>query len=387
MKDMDQPAAVLLAESDAVVAVDLNDALAQAAYRVVGPADTTAEALRLLEQARPTLAVVDVQLKDGRATPLIRDLRARGIPFVVHSAARQDQRLNGDVSSAPWLAKPALPWDIIAALDELSLSSADPAHVEPKTETAMALHVVPSTRDTRHPLVRKLEGFATLSAADREMLERISAETYLVAPHTDLAREGDKPDGVFLILKGMACRHKRRASGTRQIMAHLLPGDLCDLDVALLRTMDHTITTLSACQVAHIAPETVADILQQHPAVARALRLGTLVDEATLREWLLNVGRRSTLERIAHLFCELLVRWQAVGLGDENSYPLPLTREDLADTTGMSTVHVNRALQALRHEGVIELTGDQLTILNLPRLQAIAEFKDNYLHMGDRTAA
>lgn len=387
MNLMDQPSVVLLAESDAVIGMDLSDALEQAGYRVLGPADTVPEALHLLEQEAPALAVLDVQLKDGRCTQLIRDLRARGVPFVVHSAARQDQRLNGDVRGAPWLTKPAFSWDVIAALDELSLSGTAPADEVPRTDTAMSLRVVPSSSATRNPLVRKLERFSALSAIDRARLERLSAETRLVGPYTDLVREGDKPEGVFLVMEGMACRHKRRASGHRQIMAYLLPGDLCDLDVALLKAMDHTITTLSACRVAHITPQVLANLLEHHPGIARGLRMSTLVDEATLREWLMNVGGRSAQERIAHLFCELLVRWQAIGLGGENRFALPLTQADLADTTGLSTVHVNRALQALRHQGLIELKGGQLRILNLPRLKAIAEFKDNYLHLGDRAAA
>jgi CRP-like cAMP-binding protein len=178
-----------------------------------------------------------------------------------------------------------------------------------------------------------------------------------------------------------------RANGQRQIMAYLLPGDLCDLDVALLEEMDHTITTFSACKVVRIAPETVANLLQHHPAVARALRMGTLVDEATLREWLLNVGCRSAVERIAHLFCEVFLRLQAVGLATEDSYALPLTQAELGDTTGLSNVHVNRTLQELRRQGLIELRGGRLKILNLPRLRAIAEFKANYLHLGDRADA
>jgi len=387
MQHMDQPIVVLLAESDAVIGMDLSDALEQAAYRVLGPADNTAEALRLLEQETPTLAVLDVQLKDGRCTQLIRELRARGVHFVVHSGARQDQRLNGDVRGAPWLTKPAVSWDVIAVLDELSLSDSTPSQEEARSEDAPLLRLVQSAEGAPNPLVRKLERFTALSATDRAVLESISAETRYVAPHTDLVREGDEPGGVFLVMEGVACRHKHRASGHHQIMAYLLPGDLCDLDVALLKAMDHTITTLSACRVARIAPQTLSGLLEHHPAIARGLRMSTLVDEATLREWLMNVGSRSAQERIAHLFCELLLRWQAIGLASENSYALPFTQADLADTTGLSTVHVNRTLQALRRQGLIDLKGGQLTILNLPKLKALGEFRANYLHLGDRAAA
>lgn len=127
--------------------------------------------------------------------------------------------------------------------------------------------------------------------------------------------------------------------------------------------------------------------MMQRPQIARALRMATLVDEATSREWLMNVGCRSAVERIAHLFCELLVRLQVVGLASENSYELPITQLDIAGTTGLSNVHVNRSLQELRRQEMIELKGKRLTILNLPGLKALAEFRANYLHPGDRSAA
>jgi CRP-like cAMP-binding protein/ActR/RegA family two-component response regulator len=375
---------VLLAEADALVGMDLSDALERSGYRVLGPFATSQEARAAMEQESPTLAIVDVVLRDGVCTALGRELRQRGVPFLVHSSLqKQDEAPASIFQGVPWLSKPALPEDVVVLLDELAFLPSVPM----SSEVASPVALVRQAEGTANPLVRKLEGFTALSEADRALLERISAETRLVASHTDLVREGDKPDGVFLIMEGMACRHKHRASGARQIMAYLLPGDLCDLDVALLNRMDHTITTLSACQVVRIAPETVADVLQHHPQIARALRMSTLVDEATLREWLMNVGRRTATERIAHLFCELLVRLRAVGLVTENSYALPLTQADLADTTGLSTVHVNRSLQELRRQGLIELKNRHLTILNLPRLRAVGEFQANYLHLGDRIAA
>ncbi|GEP07052.1 helix-turn-helix domain-containing protein [Methylobacterium oxalidis] len=386
MNSISQQPVILLTEADPLVGMDLSDALERAGYRVLGPVGTMAEALRHLEQGTPTLAIIDVLLKDGRCTALARGLRQRGVPFLVHSGCRQDQRLAGEFQDVPWLGKPALPEDVVALCGQLSLAVSAPVPEGPSPEPAAPLRLVSQTADTVNPFVRKLEGFVALTDAERALLEQISASPRLVPPHTDLVREGDKPEGVFLVMGGFACRHKLRASGARQIMAYLLPGDLCDHDVALLNQMDHTLTTLSACTVVRLAPETVAQLMQQ-PRIARALRMSTLVDEATLREWLVNVGRRSAEERIAHLLCELLLRLRAVGAATENSYELPLTQVDLADTTGLTNVHVNRTLQNLRRQGLIELRGQRLTILNLPRLRALAEFKANYLHLGDRAAA
>ena len=387
MTPIDQKPVVLLAGLDAVINVDTADALIAAGYAVLGPVSTQAEALQMLEQDGPTLAVIDVVLRDGSCTELTRVLRDRGVPFLVHSDYRQDQCLGSDLGSVPWLIKPASGNDVVALCDELAPSVPVARVGMSPTDGSTALHLVPPPSGTVNPLIRKLEGFAALTDAERAMLERISAESRLVGPPTDLAREGDRPEGVFLVMDGIACRHKLRANGARQIMAYLVPGDLCDLDVALLDEMDHTITTFSTCRVVRIAPETVASLLRDYPQIARALRKSTLVDEATLREWLVNVGRRSAVERLAHLFCELLLRMRAVGLSMENSYGLPLTQADLADTTGLSTVHVNRSLAVLRRQGLIELQGGRLRLLDVPRLRALAEFKANYLHLGDRAAA
>jgi CRP-like cAMP-binding protein len=291
--------------------------------------------------------------------------------------ARQEQRLASEFQGVPWLSKPAVSADVLISVNDLA---------GPVTASATAVRP-PKLDATDNPLIRKLEGFTTLSDADRAVLARISAETRLVAPGTDLVRQGDKPDGVFLVMAGMACRHKLRETGARQIMAYLVPGDLCDLDVALLSRMDHTISTLSSCRVVRLAPETVADLLANHPRIARGLRKAQLVDEATLREWLVNVGRRSAPERLAHLLCELLVRLQAVGCASEDTYALPLTQIDLADTTGMTSVHVNRSLRELRQQGLIELKRGRVKIFDLSRLQALAEFRSDYLHLGEKAAA
>lgn len=242
-------------------------------------------------------------------------------------------------------------------------------------------------RKSASPLVRKLKSLADVSAADVSALETISGGTRSVAARTDLIREGDAPDGVYLILSGMACRYKLRESGARQIMAYLVPGDFCDLDVAMLKEMDHAIGTLSDCEVVQIPPDTVQDLLQNHPSITHALRLATLVDEATLREWLVNVGCRSAEERIAHLLCELLLRLQEVGCATSEGYAFPLTNADLADTTGLSRVHVNRTLRSIGERGLVEISDHYLRILDLPRLQALAEFKPNYLHLVRGRAA
>ncbi|MGH1570645.1 Crp/Fnr family transcriptional regulator [Methylobacterium sp. P31] len=148
--------------------------------------------------------------------------------------------------------------------------------------------------------------------------------------------------------------------------------------------MDHAVGTLAPCRVARIGPEMI-ELLLERPLVA-ALRMSRLVEAAIAREWLMSIGRRSAPERLAHLFCELLVRLQAVGLLSDDGYALPVTQTDLADTTGLTSVHVNRSLQDMRRDGLIELRKRRLRILDLPRLRALAEFDPAYLQLTARDA-
>lgn len=383
MQGLAQQPVALIANADSSVGMDLSDALQAAGYRVLGPFGTEEDALAALSEDRPKLAVIDVALRDGPCTALVQELRRRRVGFLVHSALPQSKSLPDSFQGVPWLIKPASAHEVVALCRELSSSRPELAEENSALPIQPAAKVKPAT----NPLVRKMESFVALSAADRVVLEQISANPRIIPPGTDLVREGDRRDGVLLVMEGFAGRLKSRASGARQIMAYLLAGDMGDLDVALLDRADHTITTLSACKVVRIPTNIITQLLQHHPQIARGLRMATLVDEATLREWLLNVGRRSSVERVAHLICELRVRLQVVGFVAENSYALPIRQQDLADTTGLSNVHANRALQEMRRRGLIELKGKRLTILNLPALEALAEFKANYLHLGDRAAA
>ena len=151
--------------------------------------------------------------------------------------------------------------------------------------------------------------------------------------------------------------------------------------MALLREMDHSIATISECIIADIKTEVIEDLVQHHPRITRALQWSALTDESTLREWLVSMGRRNAVDQMAHLFCELLIRLRAIGRTSGDSYELPLTQEELGDTLGLSVVHVNRILQALREERLISFKGRRLTILDFERLKARAGFKPNYLHL------
>ena len=232
-----------------------------------------------------------------------------------------------------------------------------------------------------NPFIQKLGRRFVLSGSDEKALTEASAHLRGVHSRTNLILEGDVPDHIHLIQRGFACRYKVLPGGGRSIVAFLIPGDFCDLNVSILGEMDHCIGTISSCDVVRIPRSVMNDLTGKHPLLNRALQLAGLVDEAILREWLVCMGRRSADEQVAHLFCEFLVRLQMVGLATENSYAFPLTQLDLGDATGLSNVHVNRVLQALRGRGLVVIKERRVTLPNVAAIQAYAGFNPNYLHL------
>ena len=230
------------------------------------------------------------------------------------------------------------------------------------------------------PFVRKLEFGADLTMEDKTTLEGAVTRTRRVSAREDVIRQGAKPEDVHVVLEGYACRYKMLPDGGRQIMALLVPGDFCDLHVAVLDRMDHGIATLTACTMAEISREKI-EALVGHPRIARALWWATLVDEATLREWLVNMGRRSADRQTAHFFCELLHRLRAVGLAEGDQLVFPLTQEELADILGLSVVHVNRTLMALRKMDLLAWDRGVVRALDCGRLCEFAAFDPDYLHL------
>ncbi|HEX8514518.1 MAG TPA: Crp/Fnr family transcriptional regulator [Allosphingosinicella sp.] len=233
-------------------------------------------------------------------------------------------------------------------------------------------------------LVTKLESVARLTLEDRSALAALSDGSREMGARRNVIREGERPDFVHLMVEGWAARYKLLADGTRQITAFLIPGDFCDLHVTILGEMDHSITTLTRAKVAFI-PRSKMDSLTERPGLVKAFWWATLVDEAVLRAWIVNVGRRDAYEAIGHLMCELYVRMKNIGLTDDHCFELPLTQEELGDALGLTPVHVNRVLQRLRAENLISFKGGLLTIRDYRALEEASGFNANYLHITGRT--
>lgn len=234
--------------------------------------------------------------------------------------------------------------------------------------------------------IDKLRSYGDLDRSEVAALTALTASPRSFSARHDLIREGDRPGPVFVILDGWACRYKILPNGSRQVLAYMMPGDCCDLNVGLLAEMDHNIQTISPAVVATIERTDMDTLMDTHRGVAKAMYLAQLIDEGTMRAWITSMGRRTSVERVAHLMCELYLRARNIGLHSE-PLALPLSQLLLADSLGMTPVHLNRVLKELRLTGAMTLLRGSLVIADPVKLVQIAGFDENYLHRRLRQIA
>jgi CRP-like cAMP-binding protein len=244
--------------------------------------------------------------------------------------------------------------------------------------------MVTSDRRFQHcVLTRRLSAFKPLLGGDAAAVDRACTGTVrTAAAKRDLVREGDRPRVVYLVLSGWAARYKTLQDGRRQLVAFLVPGDMCDLNNTLLDHMDHSIGALTSVDYIELHHDDIHRVADAHPNVAQALWWQLLVSMAVEREWIVNLGQRTAIERLGHLFCELCYRLKSVGLASDARYHFPITQIDLAEATGLTPVHVNRTIQEMRSMGLIVLKERMLEILDLRTLEDMVLFNRDYLHLG-----
>lgn len=232
----------------------------------------------------------------------------------------------------------------------------------------------------RHRLVQKLQSITDLTAEERHALMDLPMTIRSYTRGEDMVREGDRPSECSMVLEGFAFRYKLLPDGRRQIIAFHTPGDLPDLQSLHIQTMDHSVGVMTQTIAAFIPHKSMRDLTGRFPGLLHAFWRDTLIDAAIFREWMIGIGRRDAHERIAHLICEMLLRFKAVGLAPDHTFKIPATQADIADALGLSNVHVNRVLQDLRRGGLITWTNTTVSVLKWEELQEQALFEATYLH-------
>jgi CRP-like cAMP-binding protein len=231
-------------------------------------------------------------------------------------------------------------------------------------------------------LLRRLGTTSLLAREDAEAIRRLPVTLRSFQADQVIVRDGDRPSECCLVIEGFCHRSKTIADGGRQILSIHIPGEIPDLQSLHLVVMDHDLTTMSECRLAFISHVALREMLRSRPSLAGLFWRDTLIDAAMFRDWIVNVGQRPAVSRVAHMLVEIRERLRAIGRTSGPSYALPMTQERIAEAMGISPVHANRVIRSLREDGILDLNRGQVTVLDERRLQDLADFDPRYLHQS-----
>lgn len=233
------------------------------------------------------------------------------------------------------------------------------------------------------PFMRKVGSTVVLAREEELALRCLCRNLKAVPRRRDIVSAGHVSGCVHIILSGMAARYNVLPDGSRRITGFLLPGDICDESGGRAVTLDHNVLALSECQVAGPPISEFEECVASSQRLTQAFWQAAVVENSIMRQWLAGAGRRTALEMIAHLLCELHLRLRIIGLAPNDNLVLPLTQEEIGDASGLTAVHVNRIMKALRESRLVERAGCQLRLLDVPQLRSLAGFNPHYLRMSD----
>ena len=229
------------------------------------------------------------------------------------------------------------------------------------------------------PLIDKLSRHLPLSPVEISFLRDLHGPRRQFHRHRDIIVQGRPYRSAFILCSGFAWRYKILPDGKRQLLSFALPGDLIGFPAVFFENAVNATGSLSDAIVATVPFAALYDLFARFPRVAVALYWMAAREAAIYGEHIVDVGRRSAYERLAHLILELLARLRSAGLAGELSYVLPLTQELIADVLGLSGPHVSRMLRSMREEGLVTIEDHRLTVIDLESLTQLAGFDGDYL--------
>lgn len=229
------------------------------------------------------------------------------------------------------------------------------------------------------PFARKLTAFVRLSAQDLSVMSELYRRRRRFAVGVDMIHQGQLDQCAYVLASGWACSYKLLPGGTRQIVDFQIPGDFLGLRSVLFRTSDHNVEPITPVQATEVRHQDLLAAFSETPRLATAVLWAASRDEAMVVEHLVDLGRRSATERMAHFLLELGARLRLVGMANRDGFACPLSQYLLADTLGLSAVHVNRVLRELREEGLLTFQKGIVTFDDYDSLVELCSFDRGYL--------
>jgi CRP-like cAMP-binding protein len=226
-----------------------------------------------------------------------------------------------------------------------------------------------------HPFVTRLSAFMKMDAADLNALEQILESERSVKRRKDLIVDGFKYRNLCFVKSGYAMRYKLLRNGKRQILNIILPGDVIGFSVSFYDRSTYSVIALSDVKFNGCLIDSYVQLCFERPQFGLALSWLAIEEAAIYAEHLVDIGRRTPVERLAHFLLETHSRLRAVGLAQKTSFEMPVSQEIMADALGLSVPHLNRVMQQLRKEKLISTRARLIEFFDMPALQTLAHYQ------------
>jgi CRP-like cAMP-binding protein len=215
--------------------------------------------------------------------------------------------------------------------------------------------------------------------AEKALLESMIERTRTLARPERILEKGKVYSYSTMLIDGFVLRTLDGVQNRYAVSFHV-PGDFVDLHCFALGRLDHNIDTIGEVTLGYVPHEQIAWVMREHPHLARLFWFSTLLDAAMHREWVMKLEQLTTARRLAHIFAEIWRRLDMVGLGDPKGFATPLTQAHLAEMSGASAIHVNRAVSELRELGIADIHRGRIDIPDRAALERFALFEPDYLY-------
>jgi CRP-like cAMP-binding protein len=237
----------------------------------------------------------------------------------------------------------------------------------------------PSAATVLNAFTSRLAQLVPVSPDEVAILCELQSSPRSVQRHRDIITEGRSYGGLFIIMEGNAIRYRILHDGRRQIVNIVLPGDIVGSLGYFMESSLYSTKALTDVVVAALPFARLTALNETHPRLVTKIFWWLSCESTIYAEHLVDLGRRSALERVAHFLLELLIRLRSVGLADDQSFKIPLTQELMADALGLSIPHVNRVLRRLREDDLVAVEEQRVTVKDIEALSALADFEPGYL--------
>ncbi|WP_322246724.1 Crp/Fnr family transcriptional regulator [Tabrizicola sp.] len=211
-----------------------------------------------------------------------------------------------------------------------------------------------------------------MTDAELAFQRRFKAGERVIPAGGDIILQGQKSSSLYTVLSGMAVRSVMLESGQRQVISFVFPGDLIGLQSGIMGEAQHSVTAVTETVLCTFPRDRVWKLFRNQPARAYDLTWIAAMEEHFLGETVATLGQRDATQRIAWALVRIWRRLVAIGMDDGGSVPFPFRQQDLSDALGLSVVHTNRVIVALRSDGLARIAGRRLEMLDHARLSRLA---------------